>query len=340
MNTHADGLPRGTFDVTVNHVVGWNDGGEWQNYTRQFPTPAASYHVIGRLSSGGAAIHAQLDEVTAGAKTANQTLQKLGEFNPGRSTGNWDIMEFFPLEAWPGEPAIVGLGGERTIRLTILPGANEDQDYFMFIPIPGMVADTTAPTVPSNVRVTQALSRVVALEWNASTDASGRVGYEIARDGTVLGMTGGTTFVDTGAEPNKNYTYTVQGIDPSLNKSASASVTASTAQAQQVSLTGLLTFEAWYGIGNTPVADLLADARYPDSPSFVALTPAFNTRPVFPDNSHDNYGAEWGWITPTETTEYHFFLRSDDASELWLSTDDTEANLQKLRRNRIAATHS
>jgi hypothetical protein len=34
-----------------------------------------------------------------------------------------------------------------------------------------------------------------------------------------------------------------------------------------------------------------------------------------------------GYITPKETASYNFFISSDDASQLWLSTDDTEANL-------------
>jgi hypothetical protein len=31
----------------------------------------------------------------------------------------------------------------------------------------------------------------------------------------------------------------------------------------------------------------------------------------------------YGWITPTESGNYTFFLRSDDASELWLSDDSS-----------------
>jgi hypothetical protein len=34
-----------------------------------------------------------------------------------------------------------------------------------------------------------------------------------------------------------------------------------------------------------------------------------------------------GFITPTENASYRFFVYSDDASQLYLSTDDKEANL-------------
>jgi hypothetical protein len=62
------------------------------------------------------------------------------------------------------------------------------------------------------------------------------------------------------------------------------------------------------------------------------VTPAlfsFNSRGAFPDDSHEQYGARLtGWITPTVTGDYNFYIRSDDASQLWISADATEANLQ------------
>jgi hypothetical protein len=92
---------------------------------------------------------------------------------------------------------------------------------------------------------------------------------------------------------------------------------------------GILTFKAWYGIGGTPVVGLFDDGRYPNDWDFMGPVYSFNSRDIFPDDSHDNYGAVIeGWITPEETGEYDFFLRSDDASELWISTDDSEGNLQ------------
>ena len=39
-----------------------------------------------------------------------------------------------PLTDNLGNQAKVNLGGERTVRLTILAGADQDQDYFMFVP--------------------------------------------------------------------------------------------------------------------------------------------------------------------------------------------------------------
>ena len=135
---------RGAFDVVVNHVVGWNDVGDWMNYTRQFPEPAKNYRVYGRLSSGGAAIHMELAQVTAGQGTPKQTKKKLGEFRPGRATSGWDnpgAFEIFPLLDDAGSPAVVSLGGLATLRLTTLSG-NNDQDFIFFQPT------TEAPVAP------------------------------------------------------------------------------------------------------------------------------------------------------------------------------------------------
>jgi hypothetical protein len=163
-NQHPDGLPRGDFDVKVNNVVGWNDGGEWYNFTRQFPTPAQDYFVVARLSSGGAAIQTQLDEVTAGAKTTDQTLKKLGEWKPGRATAAWDTMEFFQMTDEAGAAAKVNLGGERTLRLTVLDGSNQDQDYLMFIP-----ATTVAPPPAGGFTSVSRSGNNLVVAWTAGT---------------------------------------------------------------------------------------------------------------------------------------------------------------------------
>ena len=101
------------------------------------------------------------------------------------------------------------------------------------------------------------------------------------------------------------------------------------ASAAPVEVTGFLKFEYWVGMPDgTAVSGLTDYANYPDKPDMVAYTSAFDSRPVFPDDSHEQYGARIsGWLNPTVTGDYDFFLRSDDSSELWLSTDATAANL-------------
>ena len=87
---------------------------------------------------------------------------------------------------------------------------------------------------------------------------------------------------------------------------------------------GGLKFEAYSGITGTAIQDLLdAPSQYPNKPDVVSFTSQFTSRPVYPDATHDNYGGRLsGWIVPPETANYEFFLRSDNAGQLYLSKDD------------------
>ena len=80
-------------------------------------------------------------------------------------------------------------------------------------------------------------------------------------------------------------------------------------------------------ITGTTVAELTADPRYPSLPSEVRFLRSFNTREALPTDALETFGGRIeGFVTPLESGDYHFFLRSDDASQLWLSSDQTEAN--------------
>jgi hypothetical protein len=46
----------------------------------------------------------------------------------------------------------------------------------------------------------------------------------------------------------------------------------------------------------------------------------FDTREVYADDSHENYGGRIrGLFIPPVSGSYKFYLRSDDSSELWLN---------------------
>jgi hypothetical protein len=48
---------------------------------------------------------------------------------------------------------------------------------------------------------------------------------------------------------------------------------------------------------------------------------SFNSRSIFPDDTHDNYGATLDGMTQ-RSGDYRFFLYTDDASRVFLSADD------------------
>ncbi|TMR99729.1 glycosyl hydrolase family 18 protein [Nonomuraea basaltis] len=89
--------------------------------------------------------------------------------------------------------------------------------------------DTTAPTVPGNLRSTGVTNTSVSLAWNASTDNVAVTGYEVYRGGTLVTTVTGTTHTDSGLSANTAYTYTVRARDAAGNRSAAGtSVTATT----------------------------------------------------------------------------------------------------------------
>ncbi len=134
------------------------------------------------------------------------------------------------------------------------------------------------------------------------------------------------------------YTVAVKGVkDTELFEVPEGSNTA-TFFSYMMTKQGVLKF-AYYGadfgggeaISGTPVENLILDPRYPDSPNMVGAVYSFNSRDIFPNDSHENYGATMeGYLTPTVSGSYRFFVYSDDASEFYISTDDTEANLVKV----------
>jgi hypothetical protein len=92
---------------------------------------------------------------------------------------------------------------------------------------PSPTTDTTAPSVPGNLRSVAVSSTAVSLAWNASMDNVGVTGYRVYRGATLAGSPTGTTFIDnSGLTPSTSYSYTVRAVDAAGNQS-----TASTALA-------------------------------------------------------------------------------------------------------------
>ncbi len=91
---------------------------------------------------------------------------------------------------------------------------------------------------------------------------------------------------------------------------------------------GVLKFSFWGGIAGNAVTALTDDPRYPATPDKVGTVFSFNSRDYFPSDATEAYGATIeGFITPTETADYDFFLKSDDGSELYISTNESADNL-------------
>ncbi|MEU4703556.1 fibronectin type III domain-containing protein [Nonomuraea dietziae] len=112
---------------------------------------------------------------------------------------------------------------------TSQPGWEPSNVPALWKAVSGGGGDTTAPSVPGNLRSTGSTSSSIALAWNASTDNVAVTGYNVYRGSTLVTTVTGTTHTDTGLASGTSYTYTVRARDAAGNLSAASNaVTAST----------------------------------------------------------------------------------------------------------------
>lgn len=91
-------------------------------------------------------------------------------------------------------------------------------------------ADTTPPSIPTGLVAVATGSDEIVLSWVASTDNVAVKGYAIYRGGTLLDSVDRPGYVDFGVLPSRTYSYTVDAVDSSGNRSSqSGSASATTA---------------------------------------------------------------------------------------------------------------
>jgi hypothetical protein len=130
----------------------------------------------------------------------------------------------------------------------------------------------------------------------------------------------------------KTYTVTINGVKDQSFPGNSVAANSTLQFTAFTLVQGYLTFEHYDNLSGATDADItkaLADPRVvagtPTTAGF--LIGRFDTRTIFADDTHENYlSRTTGFITPTESGDYNFFLRSDDASRLYLSANETMPN--------------
>ncbi|MGE5691527.1 MAG: alpha-amylase family glycosyl hydrolase [Pseudomonadota bacterium] len=98
-------------------------------------------------------------------------------------------------------------------------------------------ADTTAPATPTGLHVVSASPAGIDLAWTAVGGDASLYGYEVLRDGQLVGRVTGTTFTDVGVEQGATYAYAVRSVDTSFNRSAPSDPVTAVADLRTVSVT-------------------------------------------------------------------------------------------------------
>jgi hypothetical protein len=187
-----------------------------------------------------------------------------------------------------------------------------------------VVGESEPPTDPTNLKATEVGARRIVLTWDPSVDRpnpAAKVAYEIEKDGAILtGLVTAPPWEDRDVTPTSTHTYRVRAMDLNSNKSGWASATVTTVA--EVPTTGWVSGKIYDNISGTPVDNLINDAKYPNSPD----RDAFHLRgltfgePNFGNTFGENLGVRIaGTLTPPETGQYDFFVRSDDASRFYLN---------------------
>jgi hypothetical protein len=90
---------------------------------------------------------------------------------------------------------------------------------------------------------------------------------------------------------------------------------------------GTILREYWTGITGSSVSDITGNSNYPDNPSGSTEPTLFEA----PTNWSNYYGTRMrGFLYPPVSDDYTFWISSDDASELWLSTDENPDNRTRI----------
>ena len=79
--------------------------------------------------------------------------------------------------------------------------------------------DNQTPSTPTDLAAGEATSSHVTLSWTASVDNVAVAGYKVYRDGTRIGFSSTTSFVDAQVEAGKSYAYEVSAYDTAGNES-------------------------------------------------------------------------------------------------------------------------
>ncbi|MGE4178980.1 MAG: Ig-like domain-containing protein [Limisphaerales bacterium] len=126
------------------------------------------------------------------------------------------------------------------------------------------------------------------------------------------------------------YTIVVEGVKDTATQGNTLAAGTTGSFSAFALVRGGAKFEAFLGIETTSVQSLIDSEKYQNNqPDIVGYVTEFSSRQIFTDASHENYGGRISaWIVPAETGNYEFFIRSDDASQLYLSTDDKVENAQ------------
>ncbi len=182
----------------------------------------------------------------------------------------------------------------------------------------GMAVAKAIDATTIQIQFTEPMDRTRAEQAGNYTLSAGATVSSAVLDANRLTVTLTTSNLVVGT----TYTLTVNNLQTVWG------VTLPANHSRSVPYTHGILWEYWLDIGTgNAVADLTSSANYPHNPSGSEIRSSFEA----PTNWAGAYGGRMrGYITPTVTGNYWFWIASDDNGELWLSTDSNPNNKTRI----------
>ncbi|NJM15435.1 MAG: hypothetical protein HC896_08720 [Bacteroidales bacterium] len=136
-----------------------------------------------------------------------------------------------------------------------------------------------------------------------------------------------TTYTDgSGLTASTAYEYRVRAYNASGEASSNTDGATTTTVGQSYGF-GAIRWDVWYSIEGNPVSQLTNDPRFPNEPD----SSSSRSKLQGPTNIADNYGTRMlGWVYPPTSGNYTFWVSSDNASALYISTNSSSSNKVKI----------
>ncbi|HTL17255.1 MAG TPA: DUF4038 domain-containing protein [Patescibacteria group bacterium] len=100
-----------------------------------------------------------------------------------------------------------------------------------------VTGDTIAPSVPTNLTAAGVSTSQINLVWSNSADNAAVAGYQVFRNGLIVGTSPANSYSDTGLAASTTYSYTVAAFDAAGNVSAQSASASATTQAASLAPT-------------------------------------------------------------------------------------------------------
>ncbi|MCS1411684.1 MAG: hypothetical protein M2R45_04885 [Verrucomicrobia subdivision 3 bacterium] len=186
---------------------------------------------------------------------------------------------------------------------------------------PGVTVPTDPPMAAGNLRAVEEGALRALIAWDM---AAGATAYEVWQNGNLVAQTSDTSYQAMNLNPETEYKFQIISLDDFCNSSdPTGELTVTTAALGEAE--GFVIARIYNTGGGASFSDL-EDAYnhpdFPDNPSQSIPQSGAQLSPDIEGGGGDNYLGLIQFKLVVETAgQYDFFIRSDDASELYLNTN-------------------